>query len=326
MMDRNRVSVIVCAYTMDRWDDIREAIDSLRQQTRLPDEIIVVIDHNEALFVSLSQTLGSLATVVQNGYARGLSGARNTGIGCATGSLVAFLDDDAVAGRHWIEHLIEACEPPDVLGATAWVAPRWLGPCPEWFPDEFLWTVGCSYRGMRTKTGRIRNLLGGAMMIKRSVFDRIGGFNSVPGRSGSSLASCEETEMCLRASAAFPDGRFLLVPEAFVSHKVPTSRLTWSYLRRRCYAEGRSKAHLGQLVQTRGALGTERDYVLRTLSSGVLVGLRDSAVGVNLRGVKRAAAILLGLGATVFGYATVRLRPLVRPAERPTPTLAATTE
>ena len=43
------VSAIICAYTDDRWDDLAAAVQSLKQQTHVPVEIIVVIDHNPAL-------------------------------------------------------------------------------------------------------------------------------------------------------------------------------------------------------------------------------------------------------------------------------------
>ena len=43
------VSVVVCAYTMDRWGDLCAAVDSLLVQTVPPIEIVVVIDHNPEL-------------------------------------------------------------------------------------------------------------------------------------------------------------------------------------------------------------------------------------------------------------------------------------
>ena len=41
------VSVIICAYTLDRWTSLQEAIASCSNQTRQPDEVIVVIDYND---------------------------------------------------------------------------------------------------------------------------------------------------------------------------------------------------------------------------------------------------------------------------------------
>jgi len=44
------VSVIICAYTEARWTDLRAAIAALRTQQVPPYEMIVVVDHNPALF------------------------------------------------------------------------------------------------------------------------------------------------------------------------------------------------------------------------------------------------------------------------------------
>ena len=302
-----RVSAVICTYTMHRWSDMCEAIESLRRQTRQPDQVVLVIDYNEDLLTRATAALSRDVLVVANRESRGLSGARNTGIAAASGDLIAFLDDDAVADANWLDLLVARCEEPNVLGASSWVEPLWVGSWPSWFPREFLWTVGCSYRGLPTHEVAVRNLIGATMIFKRTVFSAAGGFRSELGRRGGELTSCEETELCLRAKARLPHGRFVLLPAARAYHKVPRARLTWRYFWRRCRAEGRSKAYLAHLVSTPDALITERAYVLRTLSSGVLLNLWDTVVHLNLDGAKRAVAILLGLAATISGYVAVEI-------------------
>src|SRR6266567_6901037 len=68
------ISVIICAYTEDRWNDLVAAIESVQQQTLSPREIIVVIDHNPGLLERARQHASGV--VVENTGARGLSGAR----------------------------------------------------------------------------------------------------------------------------------------------------------------------------------------------------------------------------------------------------------
>jgi hypothetical protein len=40
------LTVLICAYTLERWDDITAAVESLRTQTHPPDQMVLVIDHN----------------------------------------------------------------------------------------------------------------------------------------------------------------------------------------------------------------------------------------------------------------------------------------
>jgi glycosyltransferase involved in cell wall biosynthesis len=261
----------------------------------------------------------------------GNSGARTTGYEETTGDLIAFMDDDIVGDPRWIEEFVRAVAPDDILGCTGFLTPQyqgttgqWDGRAPRWYPDEFLWVIGGTHRGQPTTEHVIRNVMGGIMMIKRTVFDRVGGFSTALGRGDGGLISCEETEFCLRASAGFPGGKFLLVPTARALHKVPRTRRTWRYFVRRCYAEGISKARLMVLVQQTGALSTEWSYVLRTLTSGVLIGLADPIRRGDLAGPARAAAIVVGLGATVWGYLRAKIEQRVPP--QPIPLCAETAD
>src|SRR5260370_507002 len=98
------ISVIICAYTEKRWDDLVAAIESVRQQTLPAAEIIIVIDHNLQLLERVQDRIPDVI-VVENTEARGLSDARNSGITAAKSQVVAFLDDDAVATPGWLMSL-----------------------------------------------------------------------------------------------------------------------------------------------------------------------------------------------------------------------------
>jgi GT2 family glycosyltransferase len=300
------VSVVICAHTLERWKDIREAIYSVRNQVLAPHEIVVVIDHNPEL---LQRTKAEYpdAVVTANREARGLSGGRNTGIAVSSGSLVAFLDDDAIADPHWLSGLVRHFGNSDILGVTARVEPLWIGVRPGWLPEEFLWTIGCSYRGLPTVPQEVRNVFGGAMIMKREVFERVGGFAAGLGRQGTRLPlSCEDTEICIRAKTKVPGGRFMLEPASIIWHKVPSARLTWRYFRSRCYAEGLSKGYLAALFKGQDVLGTERQHVLHTLSRGFVRGLADALFRFDPDGLKRVAAILLGVTSAGAGLLTAR--------------------
>lgn len=301
---RQSISVILCAYTLDRWDDISEAIASLQRQTRPPDEILLVVDHNPELLARAAEGFPGVK-VAANRQARGLSGGRNTGLELARGDLIVFFDDDAVAREDWIERLQRRCGGEDVLGVTNPVHPIWVGTRPGWFPDEFLWVVGCTFPGAEVLAGgEVRNLLGGSMMLRRDVFDAVGGFNAGLGRkeANANLLSCEETELCIRAKAAFPEGRFLSDASAVIWHKVGASRLTVRYFCRRTYAEGLSKARVAALATRPGPLGTERGYVFRVLGRSVLRNLGAGLVGLDRHALARAGVTVLGLACASLGF------------------------
>lgn len=294
-------SVVICAYTELRWDELVRAAESVRSQTVPPREIIVVIDHNPALLERAHSQIAGV-TVLASEAARGLSGARNTGISAAHGEIIAFMDEDAAAAPDWLEKLGADYADPRVLGVGGAIVPMWLEGRPAWFPEEFDWVVGCTYRGMPAAPAPVRNLIGCNMSFRRKVFEAIGGFRSGIGRIGTRPVGDEETEFCIRAGQRWAQGIVLYEPRAQVHHQVPAQRANWSYFGSRCYAEGLSKALISQLVGARDGLASERTYTFRTLPQGVVRGLADTVFGRDVRGIARASAIVFGLAATTVGY------------------------
>ncbi|WP_033195892.1 glycosyltransferase family 2 protein, partial [Streptomyces xiaopingdaonensis] len=101
------VSVVICAYTAARWQDTRDAVDSVLRQSQPPLETLLVVDHNQELHDAFATEYARNAAVrvLPNSGPRGLSAGRNTGIAASRGEVVAFLDDDAVAEREWLRRL-----------------------------------------------------------------------------------------------------------------------------------------------------------------------------------------------------------------------------
>ncbi len=295
------VSVVICAYTEERWDDLVEAVDSVQRQSIPPQEIVIVIDHNLHLLERVRAQIPGVI-VVENTEPQGLSGARNSGIAATRGAVIAFLDDDAVATPDWLEQLSAGYEDAQVLGVGGAVEPLWLNRRPGWFPEEFNWVIGCSYRGMPGTTMPIRNPLGCNMSFRREVFDAIGGFRIGIGRVGTRPVGCEETEFCIRVGQRWPQGILLYEPQAKVYHRVLTSRARWSYFLSRCYAEGLSKALVVHSVGAEDGLASERRHTFRILPRGVIRGLADTFLRGDLMGLARAGAIVIGLAFTTVGY------------------------
>jgi GT2 family glycosyltransferase len=195
---------------------------------------------------------------------------------------------------------------PRVLAVGGSAVPEWEGPRPRWLPSEFDWVVGCSFTGQPSAATPVRNLIGCNMSFRRGALEDAGRFDPALGRVGRVPAGCEETELCIRLRQRRPDGVVLYEPAAGVRHRVASDRGTWSYFRRRCFSEGRSKAVVARLVGAGAALSAERAYTRRVLPRGIWRGLADAPARRDLGGLLRSGAIVVGLLTTASGYLSCR--------------------
>jgi GT2 family glycosyltransferase len=319
--------VVICAYTLDRWFDLVSSITSAQEQLPPPDEIWLVVDHNDALLTRARTELAPAhptLRVVANTRKQGLSGARNTALEQLQTDLVVFLDDDASAEPEWLNHLVAAYADPSVIAVGGAATPKWpqqhsrpvtLPAAASEGRGELDWVVGCTYQGQPEELEPVRNLMGCNMSFRHSIFAEIGGFGEELGRVGKTPLGCEETEFCIRARIAHPEAKILFEPRALVRHHVSRDRLTWRYLGRRCFAEGISKAAVAAMVGQDHALESELSYATRVLPAGVLRELRAAlhlGETQRLRRLAGAVAIIYGLAATTMGY--VRGRVAAKPA------------
>ena len=100
-----KLSIIIC--TKNRLGDLIMCINSLRQQTIVPYEIIIVDVSTDNLiekFISESLFFNFVYLRQKYGY---LTHARNIGIRKATGDIILFLDDDVILHQDYLENIIE---------------------------------------------------------------------------------------------------------------------------------------------------------------------------------------------------------------------------
>jgi glycosyltransferase involved in cell wall biosynthesis len=297
------VSVIICAYTLDRWDLLQRAVASVLGQNVSAEDIILVIDHNSqlaercrALWPSVSE---ACVHVVENVYEGRLGSARNTGLELVTGDIVAFLDDDACAPPDWLSRIVAAYETENqVMAVGGAPEPEFECPRPNWFPFEFDWVFGCAYRGLPTARAPSRRLIGASMSVRRSAILAVGGFHSD-----------NHDDMDLSHRVANVHGRETVVydPSIRVRHSVPADRLTWSYFWRRCFFVNLGKVLAFSDMADAGGLRAELAFVrfilTRSVPRYVLRGGRSGSL--------RAAAALAGITLAGVGHLVGWYRLLV---------------
>ena len=190
----------------ERWEDIRAAVESVEHQRREPHEIILVVDHNPDLHLRLKREYPG-AIVVENAQEKGLSGGKNTGAATASGDIVAFLDDDAIAEPGWLEALEEGFADPAVMGVGGLTRPLWAPGAAPLVPRRVRLDRGLHLSGHAHRTGadpqchgRQRGLPQGGRSAT-SAGSTPASAAACRGASPGPLG-CEETEFCIRLSPA----------------------------------------------------------------------------------------------------------------------------
>lgn len=310
MIDRYEpqdLSVVVCAYTENRWDYLLGAIDSLQSQRAPCREVILVVDHNESLLERARLQIPDV-TVLANVGPHGASASRNTGVSAATGAVVAFIDDDAEVMPNWSTCICRALDDGSA-GVGGSLLPEWEGRPPAWFPPALLWVVGCSYTGLPKKRDYVRNVIAANMLCRRDAFTSVGGFRAGFGKTDVRSGG-EETELCIRITSA--TGKlWVYEPCARARHRVPASRMRVRYLIRRCWDEGWMKNQLSGIVASDSALFAEKRYLREVIPREVSDSIRRTLRG-DPAGVAQAAVTLSGIAAAAAGFCAGRVAQFAR--------------
>ncbi len=257
--DGHKVTVIICTYNPDRLQNIVKLITSLEQQTYPLHEIILVIEPNSEYEKKLRYALPPFVSIIMNYNKKCLSDARNAGIKAASGDILAFIDDDAIADKYWLEKIIQNYEDDAIIGVGGKIIPIWEGKPPDWFPMELGWIIGCSYSGLPLHKAKMRNIIGCNMSFRSTLFKKIGLFSNLIGRININSLGGEETEFCLRANRIFPNNKIIYDPTAIVYHNVPKTRQTYSFLLKRAIGEGISISCIRQMYDD-DITKTEKKY------------------------------------------------------------------
>ena len=177
MNDTTTISVIVVS--QGRPDHLRRCLLGLSQQYYKDFEVIVVADEAGCKTAAKYPSAKTQKTDIKN-----ISAARNLGIKQAAGTLIAFIDDDAVPEPTWLCNLSEAFKDQGVAAATGFVRGRngisfqWRGRLVNGQSQTLpITTKSDDPMIVGQQDGWVLKLEGTNMMFRAAVLREIGGFD-----------------------------------------------------------------------------------------------------------------------------------------------------
>jgi len=302
-----RVSVVICLHTMDRFDDFVEAANSVFAQTYDDVELVAVSDGSDAVCDAIREQFGDRDDVVTvcNEENQGLAVSRNRGSEAASGDVIAFMDDDAIAEERWVEELLTVYERRDVPAVGGRMTAQWVADKPHFLPAEFYWLVGVTPPRFgpandADEGGEVRNTYGGNMSFRREVLDDLGGFSpEMGGREGDKNLQGEETELCARMKDQYGHGMYYN-PDAKVAHKIFDYRTDPMWLLDRAFWQGYSIRGMEALVP--GSSGTESDFLAEILFESVPDRIKKLLTRPSLAVVLQLCMLFVLTGTVGVGY------------------------
>jgi glycosyltransferase involved in cell wall biosynthesis len=238
-VDHHPPTVTVAIATYNRAAEVEKTLAGLAliDTAGCPEYEILVVDNNST--DGTGELVGRLAPRFRGRLRcvreenQGLSHARNRAIEEARYEIVAYLDDDVDTDPRWLRNLTATYANTDavVVGGRAFLV--YPGPRPRWLGDAIEGLLTKVELGPYRRTAVAGEIYGVNLSFRKDWLKRAGGFRTDIGRIGTTLFGGEDDDMVARVAAL--GGVVIYEPTAAVGHRVPQSRLTREWFRKRCF-------------------------------------------------------------------------------------------
>jgi GT2 family glycosyltransferase len=176
-----KASVVICTYNGSR--TLRESLEACSRLDYPDYEVIVVDDGSTDETAAIAREYPCRLISTEN---RGLSRARNTGYEEATGSIIAYIDDDAYPDPHWLRYLATTFER---TGAAAVGGPNlsphddgWIADCVGNAPGNPVHVLVSDHEA--------EHIPGCNMAFRKSALETVGGFDPLFRVAGDDVDLC----------------------------------------------------------------------------------------------------------------------------------------
>ncbi len=278
-----QLSIVICSY--NRASYISDALDSLYKQTAgLNAFEAIIVDNNSTdntaeVFSQwiAAHTNGSFTYITETN--QGASFARNTGAAVAKGQWLCFMDDDAVATPNYVENILKHIETmPDVVGFGGRIIPKYIPAEPKWMSYYVSSLVGnFDYAPTACAFENGKYPLESNMIVRKDVYDAIGGFNTaLPGVVGTLRIGGEGKELFYKildlGHTIYYD------PAICVHHVVEVKKLTSEYMYRVASGIGRGEQTRTKAISNGAYIKKIIEYIFK-LGAAVILGIKYALLG-----------------------------------------------
>jgi glycosyltransferase involved in cell wall biosynthesis len=272
------LSIIICSY--NRASYISDALTSLYVQSSGLDNFEVIIvdnnstDNTKEVYAQWRNTNANGQFSFISETKQGASFARNTGAAIAKGEWVCFMDDDAVATTDYVKNIIKHIQDqPFIVGFGGRIIPKYIPAEPKWMSYYVSSLVGnFDYAPTACAFENGKYPLESNMIVKKSVYDQIGGFNvNLPGVVGTLRIGGEGKELFYKIIAL---GHTIYYdPSICVHHVVEVKKLTSEYMYRVASGIGRGEKTRTLNISNGAYLMKILEYLLK-LGAGIILGIK----------------------------------------------------
>lgn len=243
-------------------------LEGLARQRLLPREVVVVMNGPAAshLVSAAERSAAPLRTKVLCLSEPGLNAARNAGVTCARGDILALIDDDCVPSPNWTSAIQrEFSLDPSVRIAGGRIELRFEHLPPDWLVGAFRGYLSRINWGDASRALRdFEHIAGANLSFHRRVYDQAGPFDCEfgPGAPVPGLVN-DDIEFVARARQfGYRPG---YIADAVVRHHVPNGRLALGHFLDRRYMQGASDLALHR--KHGGGIDADPCFIERKLSA-----------------------------------------------------------
>ena len=231
------LTAIICTYNRAKY--IGPLLESIAANDLAKDKYeILLVDNNctdntKEICAAFAKAHPDVQFRYTNELEQGLSAARNRGIKEARGDVIVYIDDDALVDPNYLRSYAEwFTAHPETMACGGPIEPLYETHEPAWMTPytRMLLTAWMDFGNKVREYPKGRFPGGGNVAYRKSVFDKVGLFNTELGRKGTSLMGGEEKDIFDKMHSQ--NMQVLYLPTPILHHIIPQKKLEKDYFDR----------------------------------------------------------------------------------------------